>query len=91
MPLHSAHKSHDPLSIADQLCYKPHPEIEKKVEELVGDTRLTSLSLKLVLDSWVSKVLIPKQIEVGIIEKVPQSLDRTYFPTKKDLRNIYVT
>ena len=36
------------LSIADQLCYKPHPEIEKKVEELVSDTRLTALSLYLL-------------------------------------------
>ena len=67
LPLYSAHKGHDPLSIADQPCYKPHPEIEKKAEELVGDTRLTALSLKLVIDDWVSKVLIPKHMEEGII------------------------
>ena len=48
LPLHRAHKNHDPLSIADQLCYKPHPEIEKKVEVLVRYTRLTALSLYLL-------------------------------------------
>jgi len=88
LPLSSAHKGHDPSSIADQLCYKPHPEIKKKVEELVGDTRLTALSLKLVIDNWVSKVLIPKHMEEGIIEKLPQSLNRAYFPTRKDLLNM---
>ena len=79
------HKNHDPLSITDQLCYRPHPEIEKKVEELVSDTRLTALSLKLVVDNWVTKVLIPKE---GIIKEVPQPFNRAYFPTKKDLRNM---
>ena len=88
LPLHSVHKNHDPLSIADQLCNRPHPEIEKKVEELVSDTRLSALSLKLVIDNWVAKVLIPKQLEEGIIEEVPQPFNRAYFPTKKDLCNM---
>jgi len=39
----------------------------------VSDTRLTALSLKLVIDNWVAKVLIPNQIEEGIIEEVPQA------------------
>ena len=88
LSLHSVHKNHDPLSIADQLCNRPHPEIEKKVKELVSDTRLSALSLKLVIDNWVAKVLIPKQLEEGIIEEVPQPFNHAYFPTKKDLHNM---
>jgi len=33
-------------------------------------------------------VLIPKQIEEGIIEELPQAFNRAYFPTKNDLRNM---
>ena len=58
------------------------------MEELVSDTRLTALSLKLVVDNWVTKVLIPGQMKEGIIKEVPQPFNRAYFPTKKDLRNM---
>ena len=54
----------------------------------MSDTRLTTLSLKLVIDNWVAKVLTPKQMEEGIIEEAPEPFNHPYFPTKKDLGNM---
>ena len=67
LPLHSVQKNHDPLSITDQLCYRPHPEIEKKVKELVSEDVLTKLLKDIFTINWpwttvlVSKVAIAKQ------------------------------
>jgi len=88
LPMQNAHKNHDPLSITDQLCKKPVEEIEEKIEELVRDTRLNLVSLKLVVHDWVTKTLISKQLQVGILNELPSPYDRAYFPTKKDLRNV---
>lgn len=88
IPLQNAHKNHNPLSITDQLCNKPLVEIERKIEELVRDTRSNLVSLKLVVQNWVTKVLIPQQIQEGILNEPPQPFNRAYFPTKKDLRNV---
>ncbi|XP_065891799.1 uncharacterized protein [Dysidea avara] len=88
LPMRNAHKNHDPLSITDQLCNKPVEDIEKKIEELVRDTRLNLVSLKLVVHDWVTKILIPKQLQDGILNELPNPYNRAYFPTKKDLRNV---
>ena len=85
LPLQNAHKNHNPLSITDQLCNKPLLEIERKIEELVRDTRINSVSLKLVVENWVTKV---QQIKEGILNEPLQPFNRAYFPTKKDLRNV---
>ena len=86
--MQNAHKEHDPLSITDQLCNKPVVEAESKIEELVRDIRLNLVSLKLVMYDWVTKILIPKQIQEGILTEPPKPFNRTYFPTKKDLHNV---
>ena len=46
------------------------------------------MSLKLVVHDWVTKILIPKQLQDGILNELPNPYNRAYFPTKKDLRNV---
>ncbi len=58
VPLPSAHQNHTPTSIPDQLCNKPLPEIESKIESLINDVRLTPVSLKMAIQDWVKKELI---------------------------------
>ena len=53
VPLSSAHENHTPTSIPDQLCNRPLPEIESKIESLINDVRLTPVSLKLAIQDWV--------------------------------------
>lgn len=88
VPLSSAHENHTPTSITDQLCNKPLPEIENKIKSLVNDVRLTPISLKMAIQDWVRKELIPQHLNDGILERPPQPFNRSYFPTNKDLRNI---
>lgn len=62
VPLPSAHQNHTPTSIPDQLCNKPLPEIESKIESLINDVRLTPVSLKMAIQDWVKKELIPQHL-----------------------------
>lgn len=88
VPLSSAHQNHDPTSIPDQLCNKPLPEIESKIESLINDVRLSPVSLRMAIQDWVKKELIPLHLSNGTLEHPPQLFNRSYFPTNKDLRNI---
>jgi len=81
-PLENSHKNHDPLSTTDQLCKKPVIELENKIEELVRDTRLNLVSLKLVMYYWINKIIIPKHIQEGILAVPPNSFNLIFLPRK---------
>ena len=88
VPLISCHKGHDPSSVTDKLCQRMLPEVEEKVKSLVSEAHLHNLSLKLTLEDWVRRELIPKKKEEGVLLETPSQYDRAYFPTKKDLCNV---
>ena len=58
------------------------------MESLVSNSYLSQVSLKLSLNEWVKKELIPQHIQQGILENKPSEYDGHYYPTTKDLRNI---
>ena len=60
----------------------------RNCESLVNDVRLTPISLKMSIQDWVNKTLIPCHLTSGILEQPPQPFNRSYFPTNKDLRNM---
>ena len=87
VPLLRAHlSSHTPSSIKDQLTMKPLTEIEQKVTDLVQECFLNRRTLRMLLNSWVEKDLIPAHIESGVLIEPPSQFNRAYYPTKADIR-----
>ncbi|XP_065918696.1 uncharacterized protein [Dysidea avara] len=87
VPLLCAHlSSHTPSSIKDQLTMKPLTEIEQKVTDLVLECFLNQRALRMLLNSWVEKDLIPAHIESGVLIEPPSQFNRAYYPTKADIR-----
>ena len=87
VPLLCAHlSSHTPSSIEDQLTMKPLTEIEQKVTDLVQECFLNQRALRMLLNSWVEKDLIPAHIESGVLIEPPSQFNRAYYPTKADIR-----
>ena len=87
VPLLRAHlSSHTPSSIKDQLTMKPLTEIEQKVTDLVQECFLNQRALRMLLNSWVEKDLIPAHIESGVLIEPPSQFNRAYYPTKADIR-----
>ena len=87
-PLNVHLTTHDPQSIFDQLSHEPLPEIEEKVNSLVGGACLTQMALILAIRDWVKKELIPRHLPEGVIMKPPSDYNRAYFPTKEDIRSM---
>lgn len=87
-PLPSAHSGHSLKSFADMHSFKPLPEVTARVESLLCNSYLSQVSLKLSLNEWVNKELIPRHIKQGILEDIPSEYDRHYHPTIQDLRNM---
>ena len=73
--------THTPTSLTDLQSHKPLPEVMKKVESLISQSHLSHISLQLALRDWIldHKVLSPPN---------PQSMDRRYYPTVEDVRNM---
>lgn len=87
LPTTDAHlESHDPSSVADQLCLKPLYEVEQKISELVQESLLNQRALRMSLKTWVEKELIPKHLESGVIDKHPSQYNRAYYPNAEDIR-----
>ncbi len=87
-PLPSAHSGHSLKSLSDMHSYQPLPEVMERVESFVSNSYLSQISLKLALQEWVTKELIPFHIQKGILDSIPSEFNRHYHPTTQDLRNI---
>ena len=64
---------------------KPLPEVEQKVAELIQECFINQRALKMLLTSWVDK-LIPNHIEIGVLTEPPSQYNRAYYATKADIR-----
>lgn len=77
---------HNPLSITDQMCLKPLPELENKVLEFVQESLLNQRALRMSLKTWVERELIPKHLQNGVIDEQPSQYNRAYYPNPEDIR-----
>ncbi len=87
-PLPSSHSGHSLKSLSDMHSYQPLPEVMERVESFVSNSYLSQISLKLALQEWVTKELIPLHIQKGKLDSILSEFDRHYHPTTQDLRNI---
>ena len=75
-----------PLSVTDQMCLKPLPELENKLLELVQESLLSQRALRMSLKTWVEGELIPKHLQDGVIDEQPSLYNRVYYPNAEDIR-----
>ena len=78
--------THNPSPITDQMCLKPLPELENKVLDLVQESLLSQRSLRMSLETWVERELIPKLLRDGVIDEQFSQYNRVYYPNAEDIQ-----